>query len=63
MNKIQATALFTGFLLTFGAVGGMDNPAQAEFWLYQLATAFLGLFLMFMAVFTQPLTMEVSNDE
>lgn len=63
MNRIQATALFTGFILVFGAVGGMDNPAQAEFWLYQLATAFLGLFLMFMAVITQPLTMEVTDDE
>ena len=62
MNRIQATALFTGFILVFGAVGGMDNPAQAEHFLYQLATAFLGLFLMFMAVITQPLTMEV-NDE
>ena len=63
MNRIQATALFTGFLLVLGAVGGMDNPAQAESWLYQLATAFLGLFLMFMAVITQPLTMEVTDDE
>ena len=52
MNKIQATALFTGFLLVFGAVGGMDNPDQAEFFLHQLAAALIGLFLMFMAVFT-----------
>ena len=52
MNRIQATALFTGFLLVFGAVGGMDNPDQAEFFLHQLATALIGLFLMFMAVFT-----------
>ena len=52
MNRIQATALFTGFLLVFGAVGGMDNPDQAEFFLHQLAAALIGLFLMFMAVFT-----------
>ena len=52
MNKIQATALFTGFLLVFGAVGGMDNPDQAEFFLHQLAAALIGVFLMFMAVFT-----------
>ena len=52
MNRIQATALFTGFLLVFGAVGGMDNPDQAEFFLHQLATALIGVFLMFMAVFT-----------
>ena len=52
MNRIQATALFTGFLLTFGAVGGMDNPDQADMFLHQLAAALIGLFLMFMAVFT-----------
>ena len=63
MNRIQATALFTGFLLVFGAVGGMEDPAKAEFWLYQLGAALIGLFMMFMAVFTQPLTMEVQDDE
>ncbi len=61
MNKIQATALFTGFLLVFGAVGGMDNPAQAEFLFHQLGAALLGLFLMFMAVITANL--EGSSDE
>ena len=55
MNRIQATALLTGFLLVFGAVGGMENPDQAEFFLHQLATAFIGLFLMFMAVITADL--------
>ena len=63
MTKLRGMALFTGFLLVFGAVGGMDNPAQAEFFLYQLATAFIGLFMMFMAVMTQPLTIEVQDDE
>lgn len=62
MNKIQATALFTGFLLTFGAVGGMENPDQAEFFLHQLATAFVGLFLMFMAVITVGLTVEADDE-
>ena len=38
-------ALF-GFLLVFGAVGGMDNPDQAEYFLEQLATAVVGLGLM-----------------
>ena len=46
MNKIQATALFTGFLLVFGAVGGMDNPDQAEYFVEQLILAFTGLGLM-----------------
>ena len=63
MNRIQATALFTGFLLVMGAVGGMEDVAKAEFFLYQLATAFLGLFMMFMAVISQPLTMEVTDDQ
>jgi len=61
MNRIQATALFTGFLLVFGAVGGMDDPDQAEFFLHQLAAAFIGLFLMFMAVITADLGS--ANDE
>jgi glycerol uptake facilitator-like aquaporin len=61
MNKIQATALFTGFLLVFGAVGGMDNPDQADMFFHQLAAAFVGLFMMFMAVFTANL--EGSSDE
>ena len=60
MNRIQATALFTGFLLVFGAVGGMDNPDQAEFFLHQLAAALIGVFLMFMAVFTT--TVEVRDE-
>ena len=63
MNKIQATALFTGFLLVFGAVGGMDNPDQAEFFFHQLGAALVGLFMMFMAVFTTAVTMEVDTDE
>ncbi len=60
MNRIQATALFTGVLLVFGAVGGMDDLDQAEHFLYQLATALVGLFLMFMAVFTT--TVEVEDE-
>jgi hypothetical protein len=63
MNRIQATALFTGFLLVFGAVGGMDDPAKAEFFFHQLGAAFVGLFMMFMAVLTTGLTMEVDTDE
>jgi hypothetical protein len=55
-------ALFTGVLLVFGAVGGMDNPDQAEFFFHQLGAAFVGLFMMFMAVFTTGLTMEVNDD-
>ena len=38
-------ALF-GFLLVFGAVGGMDNPDQAGYFVEQLILAFTGLGLM-----------------
>jgi len=62
MTKLRAMALFTGVLLVFGAVGGMDNPDQAEFFFHQLGAAFVCLFMMFMAVFTTGLTMEVNDD-
>lgn len=42
--------LLMGFLMLFGAVGGMDNPDQAEFFLAQLAIAVVGLALMAWAV-------------
>jgi hypothetical protein len=38
---------FFGFLLVFGAVGGMDNPDQAEYFVEQLLLAFAGLGFMF----------------
>ena len=38
-------ALF-GFLLVFGAVGGMDDPRQAGYFVEQLILAFTGLGLM-----------------
>lgn len=34
-----------GFLLCFGAVGGMDNPEQANYFLYQCLTAAVGVVL------------------
>jgi hypothetical protein len=54
MSKLSAIFIFSGFLLTFGAVGGMENPDQAEYFLYQLASAFVGLFLMFMGAIMIP---------
>jgi cell division protein FtsW (lipid II flippase) len=42
--------LLIGFLMMFGAVGGMENPDQAEYFLEQLAFAVLGLALMMWAV-------------
>lgn len=44
-NTAAAMALF-GLLLTFGAVGGMEDPANAEFFVEQCLIAMLGLGLM-----------------
>lgn len=46
MGKLAAVFIFGGFLLTFGAVGGMDNPDQAEYFVEQLVMAVVGLFWM-----------------
>jgi xanthine/uracil permease len=46
MAKLGAVFLFGGFLLVFGAVGGMDNPDQMDYFMEQLAAAVTGLFLM-----------------
>ncbi len=40
---------FAGLLLALGAVGGMDNPEQADFLAVQIMTACVGLALMFWA--------------
>lgn len=42
--------LFVGFMLVFGAVGGMDNPDQAQYLTEQLIAAVIGLGLMFWGV-------------
>jgi hypothetical protein len=47
MNKLAAVLVFGGFLLVFGAVGGMDNPDQAEYFFHQMAAALTGVFFMF----------------
>ena len=47
MNSNTAALMaFFGLLLVFGAVGGMDNPDQAEYFVEQLILAFTGLGLM-----------------
>ena len=42
--------LLIGFLMLFGAVGGMENPDQADFFLEQLMIAVVGMALMMWAV-------------
>ena len=54
MGKLAAAFIFGGFLLTFGAVGGMDNPDQAEYFVEQLAMAVVGLFWMFVGTSMLP---------
>lgn len=46
-TRTAALVLFFGFLLTFGAVGGMENPDQADHFLEQCLVALVGLGLMF----------------
>jgi 4-hydroxybenzoate polyprenyltransferase len=38
-----------GLLLVFGAVGGMEDPAKADFFLEQLIVAVAGIVIMFWA--------------
>jgi hypothetical protein len=54
MTKLAATFLFGGFLLTFGAVGGMDNPDQADYFLEQLGAAVTGIMFMFVGTALLP---------
>lgn len=45
-TKTAVFMFFFGMLLTFGAVGGMENPEQADYLLEQLFVAIVGLGLM-----------------
>ena len=60
MNKLAAALVFGGFLLVFGAVGGMDNPDQAEYFFEQMAAALTGVFFMFIGAVI--MDTEVSDD-
>ena len=41
---------FVGLLIVFGAVGGMDNPEQAAYFVEQIVAAVIGLGLMYSGV-------------
>lgn len=47
IGAVGAAFLFGGFLLVFGAVGGMEDPAKEAYFLHQVAAAAMGLFWMF----------------
>ena len=46
-SRTAAAMAFFGLLLTFGAVGGMEDPTKEAYFLEQLAVALVGLALMF----------------
>jgi hypothetical protein len=46
-TNTAAVMAFFGLLLTFGAVGGMEDPAKAEYFVEQCLAALVGLGLMF----------------
>ena len=54
MQKLAAVFLFGGFLLMFGAVGGMEDPAKEQFFLEQLIVAATGIFFSFIGVLLLP---------
>ena len=41
-GMIGGMFILGGFLLMFGAVGGMDDPAKADYFWAQVATAVIG---------------------
>lgn len=46
IGALSGIFLFGGFLLVFGAAGGMDNPDQSQYLVVQILMAVLGLFWM-----------------
>ncbi len=42
-TRTAAIMIMMGFLLAFGAVGGMEDPTKADYFLEQLIVAVLGL--------------------
>lgn len=60
MGKLAFAFIVGGFLMVFGAVGGMDNPEQAEYFVEQLAMAVAGLFFMFVG--TKILPQETADE-
>jgi hypothetical protein len=46
-ERTAALMIMFGFLLMFGAVGGMENPDQADYFLEQCLVALIGIGLAF----------------
>jgi hypothetical protein len=54
MTKLAMTFILGGFLLMFGAVGGMEDPAKADYFLEQLVIALAGVFFAFVGTALLP---------
>jgi len=50
MTQPGTIRLALGFLMMFGAVGGMEDPAKADYFLAQLIIAALGMIIAFSGV-------------
>jgi hypothetical protein len=54
MAKLAMTFILGGFLLMFGAVGGMEDPAKADYFLEQVVVALAGVFFAFVGTALLP---------
>ena len=54
MTTLAAVFLFGGFLLMFGAVGGMEDPAKEAYFVQQVAAALAGMFFSLVGVMLLP---------
>ena len=46
-QRVAAGMIMFGFLLMFGAVGGMEDPTKADYFLEQCLVALVGIALAF----------------
>lgn len=46
-QRVSAAMIMFGFLLMFGAVGGMEDPTLANYFIEQCLTALVGIALAF----------------
>jgi hypothetical protein len=54
MTKLAMTFILGGFLLMFGAVGGMEDPAKADYFIQQCVVAAVGVFFAFVGTVMLP---------
>jgi Co/Zn/Cd efflux system component len=54
MEKLAAAFILGGFLMVFGAVGGMEDPTKAHYFVEQLVMAIAGLAFAFVGTVILP---------